>query len=245
MIAAAPELERDRAYRLLVDLILAGEWRPDQSLSERKLSDAIQMGRMPVREALQQLERERLIDIKPARGTVVRPLNVDDLREVYQVREVLECLATRLAAQRSLTPELRDRRVQMQAMAAAPHAYSAAEIDDAGTALHDAIYAAAGNRALTETFQPLRMRARLAFGLPRFFNGHEAVGGLAEHLEILAAIEAREPDRAAELMRQHLRRGLELRIRLYETRLKHDAGAKAGAARNGHAARHTSSGEPE
>lgn len=227
---AGIELERDRAYRRLVELIFAGEVGLDTNLSERRLCDALQMGRMPIREALQQLEREGLVEIRPARGTFVRQFDLDDLRGVYEVREALECLAARLAARHGLTSGLRASSLLMRDMLAQPGRYTSIEIDDAGTACHDAIYAAAGNRALTETFQPLRLRARLAFGLPRFFDAAEQADGLAEHLAILGAIERRRPGQAADLMRDHLANGLALRIRLSEGRRAQDA---AGPERAG------------
>ena len=61
-------LERDRAYMLLLDLILSGELATEQALSERKLADNLQMGRTPVREAIRRMTREGLIEVRPARG---------------------------------------------------------------------------------------------------------------------------------------------------------------------------------
>ncbi|WAP68063.1 GntR family transcriptional regulator [Jiella pelagia] len=87
------KFERDRAYHRLVDLIFGGSLDDGAPLSERKLAEQLGFGRMPVREALHQLEQEGVVEVKPARGTFVRSISTDDLDEIYQVREALECLA--------------------------------------------------------------------------------------------------------------------------------------------------------
>ncbi|QIB33525.1 GntR family transcriptional regulator [Ancylobacter pratisalsi] len=208
------EFERDRAYNRLVSLIFGGTLEAGAPLSERKLAEQLDIGRMPVREALRQLEQEGVVEVKPARGTFVRRVSAEDLSEIYRVREVLECLAADLAATNGASPSLLMCGTRMRTMAQDPSAFTAVEIDDTGTEFHELLMQAAGNMALSETVRLLRLRFRLAFHLPRYFSHENVYSTLTDHIAILDAIVAREPRLAAKLMRAHLRRGLEMRQRL-------------------------------
>ncbi|WP_414594222.1 GntR family transcriptional regulator [Ancylobacter sp. G4_0304] len=208
------EFERDRAYNRLVSLIFGGTLEEGAPLSERKLAEQLGIGRMPVREALHQLEQEGVVEVKPARGTFVKRVAPEDLAEIYRVREVLECLAAELAAGGEASPALQACGIRMRTMATDPTAFTAVEIDDAGTEFHDLLMQAAGNAALAETVRLLRLRFRLAFHLPRYFSHENVYSTLADHIEILDAVIARKPRLAVKQMRAHLRRGLEMRLRL-------------------------------
>lgn len=208
------EFERDRAYHRLVELLFGGGAEAGAPLSERKLAEQLGMGRMPVREALRQLEQEGVVEVRPARGTFLRQLSPDDLADIFRVREALECLAARLAASRGPTPALDACGVRLRSMARDASAFTAVEIDDAGTAFHEHLVEASGNDALKESIRLLRLRGRLAFHLPRYF-GHEIVQAtLDEHILILEAVEQRTPRAAGRLMRAHLRSGLDIRLKL-------------------------------
>lgn len=208
------EFERDRAYHRLVDLIFGQALEAGAPLSERKLAEQLGMGRMPVREALHQLEQEGVVEVKPARGTFVRRISAGDLAEIYRVRDVLECLAAELAATLGPTPDLAACGVRMRTMAQDPSAFTAVEIDDCGTEFHELLMLATANAALMETVRLLRLRFRLAFHLPRYFSHENLYSTLTDHIEILDAIEQRAPRVARKLMRAHLKRGLDMRLKL-------------------------------
>jgi len=91
-------LDRDRAYALLRDLVISGEFAPDEPLSERSLSSRLALGRTPIREALKALARDGLLTIHPMRGTFLRQMSFDDLREIHELRLALEGMAAYLAA---------------------------------------------------------------------------------------------------------------------------------------------------
>src|SRR6266700_7038399 len=99
-------LDRDRAYTLLRDLVISGSFAPDEPLSERSLSNRLAFGRTPVREALMALAKDGLLTIHPMRGTFVRQLSFDDLREIHEIRLALEGMAAYLAAVRGPTEAL-------------------------------------------------------------------------------------------------------------------------------------------
>lgn len=102
--AATPELRRsktEQAFDLLEDLIVFQELAPGTMLSESRLMELTGLGRTPVREALQQLAREHLVEIHPHRGTLVAPISTEAQLKALEVRRSVEELAVSLASQRA------------------------------------------------------------------------------------------------------------------------------------------------
>lgn len=219
------QLERDRAYDRLIDMILHGDIGYDTVLSERKLADSLGMGRTPVREALRNLEREGVIDVRVSRGMCLKRLSVDDLREIYETRQALEGMAAFLAARHGPTDTLLAFEQRLQELGSCPDTVDSAAVDDVGAEFHLEIIKAARNDTLLTTFQPLRLRFLIAFGLPRNHDATETLKSVSEHLAILGAIRSGESDLAEQLMRAHLGRGLTVRTRLFDRLEENYAGA--------------------
>lgn len=228
------QLLRDRAYRLILDLVFSGELAPGEPLSERSLAKKLDMGRTPVREALRALARDGVVEAQLARGTFVRQLSVDDLREVYQVRLALEGMAASLAAQNGATEKMSVLGTQMRHMRERQENYPGTEIDDIGAEFHREIFVAARNKMLLSVFEPLRLRAQIAFGLPRHHDLAALRISLTEHLDIFEAIENRDKLRAQQAMSEHLAHGLEVRARIFENLRKDQRALGAGQPESGH-----------
>jgi len=210
------QLERDRAYKGLLYMILGGGVDPDTPLSERKLAETLAIGRTPVREALRDLARDGVVEVRPARGTFVRQLSTRDVEEIYQVRQSLEGLAARLAAERGATPELSAYGRRFREMAADPDGFGVGEIQQLGADFHLEVFHAADNRQLLDIYQPIRLRFSAAMGLPRYYDEDWVKVAITEHLGILDAIEAGDGDAAERRIRDHLGNGLELRVRILD-----------------------------
>jgi DNA-binding GntR family transcriptional regulator len=94
----------DMTYEVIRESILKGIFAPGERLRQDQLAGAIGVSRIPVRSALLQLESEGLITFHPYRGAVVNKLSVDEMREIYELRSVLETHALR-KAMGAMTPE--------------------------------------------------------------------------------------------------------------------------------------------
>lgn len=94
----------DQAYQRLYDAIVTGHLEPGSRLVERDLTARLRVSRTPIREALQRLEKERLIVGYPHRGYYVRSPTLDEARQAYEMRKVIESACGEYAAQRA-TPE--------------------------------------------------------------------------------------------------------------------------------------------
>lgn len=209
-------LEKVKAYNRLLDLILRGQVSPDIPLAERRLAETFRMGRTPVREAIKDLVREGVLEAHPTRGTFVRQLSLQDVQEIYQVRYAIEGLAAFLAAERGPTQRLLDFGHDFRAALAAPEESDVAEVYDRGAEFHLEIFRCAGNRNLLEIYRPIRLRFRIALGMPRHRDPDRVFESAQEHLEILGAIEARDGAQAQSLICDHLHKGLQVRTRLFQ-----------------------------
>ena len=94
----------DMVYEVLREGILKGVFQPGERMRQDKLAEAIGVSRIPVRSALMQLESEGLITFNPYRGAVVNKLSAKEMREIYELRALLEAHALRKAVD-VMTPE--------------------------------------------------------------------------------------------------------------------------------------------
>ncbi|NEV00483.1 GntR family transcriptional regulator [Bradyrhizobium uaiense] len=212
MSVMSAALHRDQAYARIRDLVMSGEFAPDEPLSERSLSDRLALGRTPVREALKALAKDGLLTIHPMRGTFVRQLSFDDLREIHELRLALEGMAAYLAATRGPTEGLAQcarelRRIKSRA------AIDVEEAQQAGWSFHDELFRATGNSRLVQAYDNLRAQSGLALQKMPQYNVERTRQAVSEHLDIHAAVEAQDPEGAQQLMWRHLSSAFEARLR--------------------------------
>lgn len=195
---------RERVYAHLKEEILANRIGPGSVLQEVPLAESLGVSRGPIREALGSLAAEGLVTITPRRGAVVTALTKRDFLEAYQVREVLEALAVRLAVPRMSDDELDALEGPIEEMVRCLARHDDTGFFDANTAFHEAFVVASGNSKLVEVYRRLigqmgpyrRPSALLRGSLDR---------SIAEHQGIMIAARARDAERAAALVLDHIR----------------------------------------
>jgi DNA-binding GntR family transcriptional regulator len=185
----------------LRDMILSGDLAPGSRLDQNDLARRFGVSLVPLREALARLQSSGLVRIVPHRGVFVESLSVEELLDIYQVREALEELAARLAAPRLSAADLAtlDRlKIEME---------QTAKIDDFDAFLdlhrdfHFTIYRAAGRRHLLQLLTQLwdlsaRYRHFQLYAFPERMRT-----SLFEIQAILEACHRRDPDALALLVR--------------------------------------------
>lgn len=196
------------AVTVMRDAILGGVFRPGDRLNQERIAAALGMSRIPVRAGLRQLEAERLITIHPFRGATVTVLTEQDIDELYELRETIECLALRHAADH-LTPE--------RTAVLSGHARyldEAESVDEEWIAERERFYAAlfalSGRLRTADLVAALRMEVGgyiAAFQIHRVHSGHlrflellaggDLDGAIAWHRAHLLAVR--------DLLRQQLR----------------------------------------
>jgi DNA-binding GntR family transcriptional regulator len=214
----------ERVYRQLRQMILSGELPPQTRLVEIHLGAQFGVSRTPVREALKRLTAEKLVLGDPVRGLIVHAPEPHEVSEVYLVRESLESLASRLAAQRITTDELRQLRAILESMRQAVRSGRAELVVSASIAFHDVIYRAAGNETLFRLAKDLSDFVR-RFSAEASANADRASAVVDEHERILAALEAHDPDAAAAASAAHLQTASSYLVQLH---LNQAVGAVSG-----------------
>lgn len=194
--------QTEAAYDLLKSHILDLELRPGELVTEKMLIELTGCGRTPVREAMQRLQRDGLLQIVPFRGAFVAEVSSKDVDEISQVREQLESFAAGLAARRGAPADLERLQALLDSMES-PEAHTAREFFEVDRAFHTLIVEASGHRRIREIIATLndqiqRLRYVSTADPARAAMAH------AEHRAIAAALSARDPATAEEAMRLHL-----------------------------------------
>ena len=195
----------DRVERALRDRILHGEVAPGERLNEVEIAGELGVSRGPIREALQRLASDGLVELQAHRGAFVRRLGPAEVRDLFEVRMALETTAARLAAQRATDGQLADLDALVHA-GAEPIGHADVRFQGARD-LHARLAEATGNPALaahlTLVNQELRLLRTRSGEVPA-----RAEHAVAEHAAIVAAVRAGDADGAAAAMEAHLRSAL-------------------------------------
>ncbi len=193
------------AYLTIREGVIAGDYRPGSRLRERDLSETLRMSRIPIREALRQLEVEGFVVTYPNRGAVVSQLTLKDVAELFDLRLSLEVLAARQAAVAVAEGRADDRLREVMAEALlATEAEDAVGIQRANTAFHAEVIAMSGNRLLAATMAPMLGRIRWLFALTA---DRDPRVEYAEHVTLCDAIYSGNPDLAGALALAHIEHG--------------------------------------
>ncbi|GGU11887.1 GntR family transcriptional regulator [Streptomyces violascens] len=200
-----PKLERpgplrERVYEALLELITTRALRPGQHLVESELAGHLGVSRQPVREALQRLNTEGWVDLRPAQGAFVHEPTEEEADQLLSVRTLLEAEAARLAAANSGSAGM----AALEKLCAKGE--QAVEDDDVdlavatNAAFHAKVMELAGNLVLAELAGQVDRRVRWYYSPVARRRGKQS---WIEHRDLIAAISARDEQRATEVMRAH------------------------------------------
>jgi DNA-binding GntR family transcriptional regulator len=192
----------EEAYLRIRERIVSLEMPPGSVVNEARLREELDIGRTPIREALQRLALENLVRSVPHRGTFVTDVNITDLARITEVRVVLEGYAARLAAER-LGAADREAIRELLDFLEARGVTNQRELMKLDQAIHRQIYRAARNNLLESTLERyFNLSLRLWF----LVLDHEVrlLEAVEEHAELLRAVLAGDGQRAEDNMRRHV-----------------------------------------
>lgn len=190
------------AYDEIRSLIVTGAMGPGARLGQAELADQLGVSRTSVREALRRLAGDGLVEFEVNRGFFVLDIGLDSVLQRLEARLVLEPAIARLAAQRRVDADLDAMRASIDAER---EARSSDDAHDASRAFHIAMATATRNDALVRLLDGLWIAdvGRRLLARRRLAPGWQD-DDIAEHVEIVAAIEARNAARAEDLVRTHV-----------------------------------------
>ncbi|WP_306051069.1 GntR family transcriptional regulator [Oceaniradius stylonematis] len=196
-----------RASAAIADIIraeiLAGSLKPDHPLLERDIALELGVSRTPVREALFVLQGEGLVELEPRRFARVRKISPSDISQIYSLRAVLEAHSARSAARLADNDAILAIEMALAKQRNLDKNCTATEQTNADLEFHAAI-AAASNSPIMKTVahQVLAVTASLRSRIK--YEGGRNRQAIAQHKAILAAIKAREAEKAGTLMMEHI-----------------------------------------
>lgn len=192
-------------YESLRYKIITNKFDAGQQLYEKDLMQEYQIGRTPLREIFQELQRNGLIEIIPKLGTRVVSLDIRTLRDTIQLRRELEGLAAELAAQH-IEPDQFQRLQYLLKRASTVKTNTMADLkklSDIDMEFHRILYDASGNRQLKEMIESLLYKMSM-YWFQVGFSAAEFREQFDELAELLKSIEKREPKSAKEIIKRHI-----------------------------------------
>lgn len=215
-----------QAYEYIRSKLLQQQWTSGHAISHREVAGEIGIGFTPVREAINRLVAEGLLECQPQRGTFVTRVSREDLCDLYDVREALECHAIRkildgniaFDEEKMVTCNRNLRKILVESVEKPDR-----ETEDtrrsawsnADTAFHETLLLLSGNRLAIRLLRELRDKTRI-FGHRSSLDPRDLETVIHEHERIIHALQSRDAEPACEEMKKHLRRGSAIALESYD-----------------------------
>lgn len=197
------ETRTETLYAQLKEMAVNFRLRPGERINEGQIARELDASRTPLREALNRLLAEQLIDFQPGRGFFCRELDADQIFDLYEIRAMLEGEAARLACERAADAGIAALRANEFADGLIYAGRTVREANAADEAFHMAVARLSGNAELARQLALINERIRFI----RWSDmAHAVTRTKSEHHAIMEAIEARDAPRASQLMRDHVTR---------------------------------------
>lgn len=192
----------EKAYYLIKKKVITLELPPSAVIDEHTLMQDLNLGRTPIREALQRLDSEGLVNVVPRRGTFVSDISVTDLQKIFELRIVLEGFCARLAAQRIREDQIERMELVLRDLEELQGGHPSALIS-VDKRFHRLLYRAADNEFLAETLDRLYdLSLRLWYlVLTRLDDVRDSI---EQHRRILKALEEGDRAQAEMLVQSHI-----------------------------------------
>ena len=218
MITISERREQESAknfvLRVLIDNIVNTRLEPGEKLNEPELCEQLGVSRTPVREAVLRLAREGLLVVMPRRGTVISNISMEDIRQLYEARVMLEPQILRIAAKRADKNTLTRWKAFFEGQAAQadaegaslpfPDEDAAQHSHDADAAFHLFLAQSIGNRYIVQQMEELMAQSQRIRNLSNARRKSRYLASIQEHIRIVDALLEEDGERAAREVLEHL-----------------------------------------
>jgi DNA-binding GntR family transcriptional regulator len=202
-LTSAPNLV-EQVTQAVLDEITSGRLMPGERVIQEQMAQALGVSRQPVQQALLLLRNQRVLHDAPGRGLIVAPLDADHVRDMYEMRAVLEGLAARRAAEQQSERAARIGPALIEAGRRAVAARSRTRMIAADTRFHECLYGLSGNPLVAPSLASHLTCTQRVMG--EVLEGDEQPTEIwDQHERILLAICDGDGDRAETLARTHIR----------------------------------------
>lgn len=201
-------LLREKAYEKFTERLLSRDIQPGQFVSQRELVAITGVALGAIREMIPRLQADGLIRTVPNRGLQVAHVDLALIRNAFQLRSILECKAVQNFTQRASNEEIADLRAQHEAIIAGAKDGATKQLVANAQALdwgmHDAMIDALGNDLISDIYRVNSIKIRLIRQRETRIEPEIVISVMQEHLQIIAAIEARDVAAAVSAMDAHI-----------------------------------------
>jgi len=208
--------QTDSAYEVVLERILRGDHEPGDVLKERPLATELKVNPATVRRAAEWLRNDGLLVRMPRRGWRVALLETRDVKDIYQIRLLLEPVAIQGAIPRITDATLDQLQAECDRLIAAGEKATAYDRRTADHRFHRTLCEASGSRVLVETLDPLIRKLLLITTVG--FRYARSSRSFEEHKAIVQALRKRDPNEAIHHMKAHLRTALKFNLDTWERR---------------------------
>ena len=188
----------------LREAILNGHFEPGEKLDQDLIAEELGTSRTPVREALKRLESEGFIKVRPHYGAFIAEVSRQDIREIYEIRKLLESEVVRQVTPVIPEPVLDELERSLAETQALFDAGDSAKHFESDVFFHETIISFSENHLLKEMLDGLTNRISMVRRFAQLQPGYHMTESFKEHRAILQAMRQRDPEQVAELMRNHL-----------------------------------------
>lgn len=191
----------EQVYVTLKQAILTGALKPQVKLNEVKIAEQLNVSATPVREAFRKLAKDNLVVIKPWKGVTVKGYTPEEIIAMYQCREMMEGLGARLCAENCTDEQIEELQSICDAGIASSSPEDRVQIN---SRFHSLISFFSGNERVVDYLAEFREMVNRDMYISALDKGRTDLCD-REHMEIMDAIRAHDPERAEQAMRKHIR----------------------------------------
>jgi len=192
-----------KVYNILKKAIIIGDLTPNSKLSLQEIAKSLKISTTPIREAIKKLEGEGFIKIIPNKGIKIVKINVDDNREILQIRAFLDGLIAKLAAERITDVEIVDMMEIIHEMEQCVEEDDRLTYNDLDIKFHDFLLTIGGNNKLREIYHNLIIHVH-RFRIRTLSIPDRMGKSFKDHKDIALAIKERNPNEANRLSQAHV-----------------------------------------
>jgi len=197
------ELLNQKVYHILRKAIIRGDIKPNSKLSLTEIAKSLGVSNTPIREAVNKLESEGLINIIPNKGIIVKENNIDDFKEILQIRAFLDGLIVKIALQKIADKEIDEIMEIIHEMEQCVKEDNRITYNDLDIKFHDIFLNIAGNNTLKEIYNKLTEQG-YRFRLRTLKITDRMNKSLEEHKEIAFNVKERNLDEAVRVSQKHI-----------------------------------------
>ncbi|MBX0314647.1 GntR family transcriptional regulator [Planococcus glaciei] len=211
---------KDFVYMELKKLIISGELEPSQQINEKALAEQLDISRTPIREALHRIELEELIVRMPNGRIKVAPVSVEEAKEIFTVRSLLEGVVAKEAAIKITESELEELKFLTDLLMRSAEQGDNEKVIFYGDKFHHMLYDVSGNRTVVKILNNMNDHIMRYRGLGPKTSKSRSTAAAEEHLALYKIIELKDGDKAEVLMREHIQNSLEAAVQSIQRHLE-------------------------